>query len=346
MSAAADSTRPPSTGPAAHPHEIVLTLANGMVACRALHVLAELGVADHIGDNAIDVTTLASACDASKDGLDRALRLVADFGIFERLPHGRYRHTDASRLLRSDQPGSLRAFCRMQGLPALQAAYSHLDHAVRTGSPAFHLVDERGLFPYLSDHPDEADIFGQAMTAKAAADIAATLGACDFGRFKTIADIGGGHGHLLRAVLDAAPAAEGILFELPGVVAELQFDSSRITAHAGDFFTDPLPKADAYILMDVIHDWPDAEAIAILRAIRQAAPAEARVLIIENVLTEDQPDPRGHALDIIMLAVTGGRERTISQFAELLRTAGFSRTAVIDTAGPLRIVEAVAAQEP
>jgi hypothetical protein len=342
MSTAAEATRPTSTGLADQPHEIVWRLANGSVTSRALQVIAELGVADHMGDGAVGIPTLASACGASEDGLDRVLRLVADYGIFERLPHGCYRHTDTSRLLRSDHPGSMRAFCRMQGLPAMQAAYSHLDHAVRTGSPAFHLVDPRGVFPYLSDHPDSADIFGQAMTARAAADIAAILGAYDFGRFKAIADIGGGRGHLLRAVLDAATAAAGVLFELPGVVAALELDGSRITAHAGDFFTDPLPEADAYILMEVIHDWSDAEAVAILLAIRQAAPTGARVLLIENVLADGAPDPRGHALDVMMLAVTGGRERTTSQFAELLRTAGLGRPTVIDTGGPLRIVESVA----
>jgi C-methyltransferase len=345
MSTAAEAARPLAPGPAVPPHEIVWALANGDVAPRALQVVAELGVADHIDDAAVDVTRLAAACGTSADGLDRALRLVADFGIFERLQHGGYRHTHASYLLRSDHPMSMRAFCRMQGLPVFRAAYSHLGHAVRTGAPAFQLVDRRGLFPYLSEHPDEADIFGQAMTAKAAADIAAILGAYDFGRFKTIADIAGGRGHLLRAVLDAAPAAEGILFELPGVVATLEPDGGRIAARAGDFFVDPLPKADAYILMEVLHDWPDAEAAAILRAIRQAAPAGARVLIIENVLAENRPDPRGHTLDVIMLAVTGGRERTSSQLAELLRNAGFGAPAVIDTGGPLRILEAVAPQE-
>ena len=161
---------------AAQPHEIVWTLLSGAFAFRALQVVAELGVADHLGEDPMDVAALASACGASTDGLNRVLRLLADFGIFERLQHDRYRHTGASRVLRSDHPTSLRAFCRMHGLPAIQAAYSHLDHSVRTESTAFDLVDERGLFPYLSDHPDAADIFSHAMTARAAADIAAIVG--------------------------------------------------------------------------------------------------------------------------------------------------------------------------
>jgi len=341
MSTGAEAARPPSTVAAAQPHEIVWALLSGAFAFRALQVVAELGVADQLGDDPMEVAALAAACGASTDGLNRVLRLVADFGVFERLQHDRYRHTDASRVLRSDHPASLRAFCRMHGLPAIQAAYGHLDHAVLTEFTAFHLVDRRGLFGYLGDHPDAADIFGHAMTARAAADIAAIVGAYDFGQFRTVADIGGGRGHLLRAVLGAAPAAAGILFDLPDVVAALRLDDSRITAQAGDFFTDPLPTADAYLLMNVLHDWPDAEAVAILRAVRQAAPAGARVLIIENVLAADRPDPRGHALDVIMLAVMGGRQRTIGQFAELLRTAGFSHPAV--TGGPIQIVEGVTA---
>ena len=325
----------------AQPHETVWTLTNAVVASRSLHVVAELGVADHIGEEPVGVKELASACAADPDGLDRVLRLLAVHGIFERRADG-YAHTEASRLLRSDHRMSMRAFSRMMGLPVFRATFDHLDHSVRTGSPAVELVDRHGLWPYLEAHPREAEIFGQAMTAKAAADISAVLGAYDFGRFDTIADIGGGRGHLLRAVLDAVPTAEGILFDLPEVVATLSIGRDRLTARAGDFFVDPLPTADAYILMEVIHDWSDAEAAAILSAVRRAASPGARVLIVENVLGVAQSDPRGHTLDVIMLAVTGGRERTPDQLGELLESAGFGHSTVIETAGPLRIVEAVA----
>lgn len=174
------------------------------------------------------------------------------------------------------------------------------------------------------------------------ADTAAVLAAYDFGRFDTIADIAGGRGHLLRAVLDAEPTAEGILFDLPDVVAALEIDRDRLTGRPGDFFVDPLPSADAYILMEVIHDWPDAEAAAILDAVRRAASPGARVLIIENVLVDVGSDPRGHTLDVIMLAVTGGRERTAAELGKLLEGASFAPSALIDTAGPLRIVEGIA----
>ena len=180
------------------------------------------------------------------------------------------------------------------------------------------------------------------MTAKAAADIAAVLGAYDFARFDTIADIGGGHGHLLRAVLNVVPEAQGILFDLPAVTDALDLGMDRLTAHPGDFFVDPLPTADAYVLMEVIHDWPDAQALAILHAVRRGARPGARVLIIENVLNGVDADPRGHTLDVIMLAVTGGRERTGRQLGRLLEEAGFATWTVTETSGPLHLVEAVA----
>ena len=323
------------------PHEVIWTLTNAAVPSAALHTVAELGVADHVADETVPLKQLAAACGADPDALDRVLCLLVAHGIFDRQPDG-YRHNDASRLLRGDHPMSMRAFARMMGLPVMKASFGRLDHSIRTGSTSFELVDGNSLWPYLAAHPDEMEIFGQAMTAKAAGDTAAVLAAYDFGRFDTIADIAGGRGHLLRAVLDAEPTAEGILFDLPDVVAALEIDRDRLTGRPGDFFVDPLPSADAYILMEVIHDWPDAEAAAILEAVRRAASPGARVLIIENVLVDVGADPRGHTLDVIMLTVTGGRERTGNELGELLKGAGFAPSAVIDTSGPLRIVEGIA----
>lgn len=325
---------------APQPHETIWNLTNAVVASSALHTVAELGVADHIADEPVSAKLLAEACDVDPDALDRVLCLLAANGVFVRLGDG-YQHTDASRLLRSDHRMSMRGFAQMMGLPVMRGSFDRLDHSVRTGLPSFDVVGGSGLWPYLGAHPEEAAVFGKAMTAKAAADTTAVLGAYDFGRFDTIADIGGGRGHLLRAVLDAVPAAEGILVDLPDVIASVEVDRDRLTTRAADFFVDPLPTADAYILMEVLHDWPDAETSAILGAVRRAATPGARVLIIENVLVEPATDPRGHTLDVIMLTVTGGRERTGDEFAQLLHSAGFTSSTVIDTGGPLRIVDAV-----
>jgi hypothetical protein len=320
------------------PHEIIWNLTTAYVSSRCLHVVAELGVADQIADEPLTAAELAAKCDVNPAALDRVLQLLAAHGIFERTGD-RFGHTAASQLLRSDQPMSMRAFPRAMGLPIFWKTFGNLEHAVRTGSPALEAVEPAGVWAYFEDHPRETEVFGEAMTAKAGADIASVLGAYDFSRFNTIADIGGGRGHLLAALLDAAPSAQGILFDLPEVINNITIKHDRLTPLAGDFFADPLPPADVYLLMEVLHDWTDEKCRAILGAIRRAAPPGAKVLVIENVLSDDQPDPRGHILDLIMMASTGGRERTQPQLAALFDSSGFQGVTGIETAGPMRIVE-------
>lgn len=329
----------PTTADEVEPHALVWRLTNAIVPSVCLHLVAELGIADHIADSPAAVATLADRCGVEPRALDRVLALLACHGIFRRAEGG-YAHTPASSLLRSDHPSSMRAFSRMMGLPLIAGVFARLEHSLRTGKPTVEALEPNGFWAYLHEHPDEAQIFGQAMTAKANADIAAVLGAYDFGHFSTIADIGGGRGHLLRAVLDAVPAAQGVLFDLPAVIGSLDVEHERLVPAAGDFFTDQLPSADAYLLMEVLHDWPDQQCVEILTGIRRAADPGAKVLVIENVITAAGEDPRGHTLDVIMLAVTGGRERTPHEFAALFAQAGFEMGGVIETAGPLRIVEA------
>jgi hypothetical protein len=321
------------------PHEVVWSLATGAVAARCLQVVAELGVADAVGPEPTSVDVLAARCGGDADALDRVLRLLAAEGVFAR--QGRtYCHTAASELLRSEHPMSMRAFPRMMGSPLVLSSFASLASSVRTGAPGMAEIEPRGMWAYFETRPDEARVFGEAMTAKATADVGAVLGAYDFRDVRVLADIGGGRGHLLRAVLDAAPGTRGVLVDLPPVIDQLEVGHDRLEPVAADFFVDPLPAADAYLLMEVLHDWPDQEAAAILAAIRRAALPGARVLVIENVLEDDAPDLRGHVLDVIMLAVAGGRERTVTELSTLLEGAGFGRTTVHPTAGPMRIVEA------
>jgi C-methyltransferase len=324
-----------------HPDEIITTLTNAVVASRCLHVIAALGVADQIGDDSVSTPELAARCGADADALERMLCLMAAHGIFER-DGDDFRHTPSSRLLRSDHPTSMRAYAVMMGLPIFEATFDRLEHSARTGAPAIETIEPKGFWAYLQDHPDEARTFDRAMTAKSVADVAAALEVYDFGRFATIADIGGGRGHLLRAILDAVPTARGVLFDRPQVIEALDLEHDRLTPQAGDWFVDPLPAADAYILMDVIHDWPDAESVAILRGIRAAAPTGATVLVIENLLPENGADPQAWVLDIVMLAMAGGRERTVGRLSELLTRSGFGVPTVIPTRGRLRIIEAPA----
>jgi hypothetical protein len=323
------------------PHELIWSTTNAVVASKCLHVVAALGVADHIDDRPVDAAQLAERCEAHAGALDRVLRLLATHGIFEAADDG-FRHTPASRLLRSDHPMSMRGFPQMMNLPLMAQTVAHLEHAVRTGEPASRALEPRGFWAYFEAHPDEGRIFGEAMAAKGVADVAMVLGAYDFSAFGTIADIGGGHGHLVRAILEAAPNAQGVLFDLPEVIARLDGGHERLTAQAGDFFADALPAADAYVLMDILHDWPDAECLAILSAVRRAAAPRATVLIVEDILADGGSDPRGRTLDVVMLAVTGGRERTPTELGALLQPAGFALQRVVETDGPRRIAEAIA----
>jgi C-methyltransferase len=320
------------------PHETVWGLATADVAARCLHVVATLGVADRIDTGAVPVTVLAEACHADPDALDRVLALLAAHGVFTRTGDG-YRHSPASELLRDDHPRSMRSFAQMMG-QMTWSSLTELEHSVRTGRPGIEALEPQGVWAYLQERPTEAAVFGRAMTAKAGAEVAAVLEVYDFGRFETVADVGGGRGHLLRAVLEAAPETAGILFDLPAVVDALDVAHPRLTPVAGDFFVDVLPAADAYVLMEVLHDWADEECVAILSAIRRAAPPGATLLVIEGVLGPDGPDARAATLDVVMLAVTGGRERTAAELDALLGKAGFALERVVPTTSPMRIVEA------
>lgn len=322
------------------PNEIIWNLENAVVASRALQVVADLGVADHIGTGAISVEELAHRCHVTADGLDRVLRLLTTYDIFELTDAG-YQHTDASRLLQADHPMSMRAFAQLNGLPGVWGALGALPHSLRTGAPGWEMVDPRGFFPYLQDHPEEAAVFDRAMSAKARFDIAAILDAFDFRPYRTIADIGGGRGQLLQAVLSSIPDSRGILFEQPDVTATLDIESDRLRVVTGDFFSSTLPEAECYILMEIIHDWPDEQATRILQGIHAAARPGATVLVIEDVAPDQGVDRRSQTLDVCMLSVTGGRERGARQHAGLFQRANIQFTRVVETSGPMRIVEGV-----
>jgi len=310
---------------------------------RCLHVVAELGVADALGDQAQSTEALAKATGTHPQALYRVLRLLAAVGIFE-WKDGTWHQTDASRFLRSDHPGSLRDYVRMLGLPAFWSAFEDLEHSLRTGECAFVKRHPEGVFEYLAKHPEESRIFDSAMTSKSHRDIAAILPAYDFSRFATIADIAGGRGHLLRAILKTSPRTQGILFDQPHVVAEVRpANGENLTVIGGNFFTDSMPKADAYLLMNIIHDWPDAESIKILSAIRRSMPASARVLIIETVVPEAPGPHLSKELDIAMMVLPGGMERTEEQYVSLARKCALHLERMVPTLSPYSVLEMVAA---
>ena len=324
----------------ANPIQTVTQLATGYWVPRCLQVVAELGVADHLDDEPASAEALASAVGAHPQSLARVLRALAAHAVFEEVGD-RFGHSPASRLLRSDHPQSQRSFVRMMGLPFHWAAYGELAHAVRTGDAAATRVVAGGTFDYFAAHPHESRLFDEAMTAKSHVQIAAVVGAQDFTGFDRIADIGGGRGHLIKQVLTAAPRAQGVLFDLPHVIEPLRSATSdRLTLQGGDFFKDPLPVCDAYLMMSVIHDWGDAEATAILKAVRRAAPPHAKLMLIELLIPETPGPHPAKFLDIEMLTMTtGGRERTRAQYERLYAAAGFRLENVVPTAGLAMILQ-------
>jgi hypothetical protein len=329
------------TAPAAAPLETLRHMTTGWVLTRSLQVVADLGVADALDDAPQPAAALATATGAHPQALERVLRLLSSYGVFATDGSAVVSHTLASRLLRSDHPQSLRPFVRMLGLPVMRAASEHFAHALRTGRPAVEVTAPAGMFPYFAEHPEEARVFGEAMTAKGHAQVAGVLAAYDFSPFGVIGDIGGGHGHLIQAVLKRTPAARGVLFDQSHVLAQVaDLASERLALVPGDFFADALPVCDAYILMEVIHDWADAEATAILKTVRAAAPPHAKLLLVEEIVPEAPGPHWARMLDIVMLAVTGGLQRTAREYQALLAGCGFRMERVIETPTGVSIVEA------
>jgi hypothetical protein len=238
----------------------------------------------------------------------------------------------------------MRSLARMMGLGVHWDTYRELAHSLKTGESAGYKLVAGGLFEHLRAHPEDGRIFNEAMVGKSFAQIGPVLGAYDFKPFTTIGDIGGGVGHLLAAILKTAPAAKGVLFDLPEVVAQAKANPNpRITYVGGDFFKDSIPSCDLYVMMTVIHDWSDEAAVKILRNLRSTARAGARLLLIEAIIDESATGSFPIDLDIEMLVFASGRERTEPQWKSLLETAGFRFLRATPLAGLSGLVEAVVA---
>ena len=242
------------------PADVLLRISMSHGLPRSLHAVAKLGIADALGESPRSAEELARDTGTDAGALARSLRVLSADGIFEDRD-GEWGHTPASRLLRSDHPQSMRSFVRMIGLPVYRRGFEYFANALKTGESVQESVVPGSYWKYLSENPKAARLFDEAMMGKAAGQIAGVLRSYDFSALGTIADIGGGRGHLLAAVLQAAPRAQGVLFDQPHVTAAAQaagMESERLRMHPGDFFMDALPSADCYLIMQVIHANADA----------------------------------------------------------------------------------------
>jgi hypothetical protein len=332
--------------------EELLRLINGYRTSQAIHVAATLGVSDHLVDGPRAVAYLALATNCHERSLYRLLRALSAIGVYEELPDGQFRSTPLGDQLRSDADGGLRRWAAFVGQPHVWQAWGALSHSVRTGENAFTHVHGHDLWEHWLRHPADGAIFDAAMTALSRRSAGAVLDAYDFGRFAVVADIGGGRGAMLAAMLSRHPKMRGVLFDqarvaggAPEVLASAGV-ADRCDIIVGDFFCDVPAHADAYLLRAILHDWPDEQAIAILTVCRRAMKADASLLVLERVLTgpPHSPDLAPAALsDLNMLVSPGGLERTRDEYEAVLAAAGLRLTQVTPSASDVSVIEATPA---
>ena len=320
----------------------------GFWIARSLSVAARLGVADHLKGDSRPVEELAMATGTHAPSLYRLLRALAGVGVFKEEPGRRFRHTPVSELLRSNRPDSMRAIADSIFGGCHYRAWGDLEYSVRSGKIAFDHVHGTDVWDFYAKNDDEQRTFDDAMTEFTGLFNPAIVKAYDFARLHTLVDVGGGHGALLASVLKANPGVRGILFDQPHVAegARRRFEadglSDRCQAFGGNFFELVPAGADAYMMKFIVHDWNDEQAATILRNVYDAAIPGAGLLVVEMVVPASNDEPSLARLDDInMLCITGGRERTEQEFAQLFAAAGFDLVKVHKTDGPMCIIEGI-----
>jgi hypothetical protein len=307
-----------------------------------LCAITRLEVPEHLAAGPLPLAELAAAVGADQDALGRVLRLVADHHIVT-LQGDRVGLTDRGRLLCRDHPSSLSAAFATVG----DSDVAHgLTETLRTGRAAAPRVLGMRYWDYLAAHPDQQALFDQAMVQRAQALSLACVPVLDWPASATIADVAGGTGTLLAAVLRAAPGAYGILVEQPHVlghaqpVLERQGVADRCVLHPGDLFAPP-PPAELYLLASVLHDWDDAHAARILAALARSATKATRLRVFEMLLPTDATPHRAKMSDVLMLLMfDGARERTLAQYRDLLEASGWQLERVVASPGPMSVIQA------
>jgi ubiquinone/menaquinone biosynthesis C-methylase UbiE len=325
-------------------------MITGSLGAQAVYVAAKLGIADLLTDGPKHVADLAVAADADAPSLYRVLRALASFGVFAEQSSRVFELTPTADLLRSDSPRSLRDMAIFMGEDWHWQVWSQTLYSVRTGLPAWSKVHGHEVFPYFAANQEAAKIFDRAMTSLSNLAIKAVIDAYDFSEIETLVDVAGGHGRLLTAILEANPAVNGILFDMPHVIQGAQESESvkavgsRCQLTSGDFFAGVPDDADAYIMKHIIHDWDDERAVQILRNIRRVMRNDGRVLLVEAVITAASEQDFGKLLDIEMLVSPGGKERTAAEYRDLFALAGLHLTRIVPTNSPYSVIEAVIAE--
>ena len=328
----------------------LLRMIWGIHVSRCLYAVAELGIADLLADGPANIEKLAEATGTHEPSLYRVLRLLAAVEVFEEQEGRSFRLTTIGERLRSDAAVGMRSWATFLEALGGVRPFAHILQTVRTGIPGLEIEFGDGLFDFLATHSDKAATFDRAMAERTTAFAASVADSYDFRDVRSVIDVGGGNGTLLVEILRKHSHLHGLLFETPNVAAraDAMLDAvelaDRCEVLAGSFFETVPAGADCYLLANVLHDWDDQRAIQILRNCRRSMTSGGRVLLIERLIPEDGGDPVPTLLsDINMLILTGGRERTNTQYRDLLAGAGLEPGKVQPVAFPYGVIEGVLA---
>ena len=326
----------------------VLQMIWGIHISRAVYVVAELGIADLLAGGPMTAAQLAQATQAHEPSLYRVLRLLASLGVLTEHDHHSFSLTVLGERLRADAPASMRSMALTVDVAAMRP-FEAITEIVKTGKNGFDIVYGMGAFEYLDAHPDIARKLQAAFSERTAAFARSVAAGYDFSPFRIVADIGGGKGTLLAAILQVHRHLHGVLLDRPPVAADAGavLQAAGVADHCqivpGDFFQGVPDSADAYILANVLHDWDDADSVRILGACRRAMASDGRVLIIERLIPDDPAEAVPVLLsDLNMLVLPGGRERTNDEYGQLLAEAGLHLARVQLVAPPYGVIEGLA----
>ncbi|MBZ5521212.1 MAG: methyltransferase [Acidobacteriia bacterium] len=337
------------SAPPPNPSAQILQLATGYIASTAIYVAARLGIADLLKDGPRPASWLATATHSHPDRLYRVLRALAGFGVFTESTPGTFALTPAAETLRSDVPGSVRDMAVWMADPFHFRIYAEMMHTVQTGETTFDHIYGKSAFEYFPEDPAESEVFNAAMTSLSTVMIPAVLEAYDFSGIGTLMDVAGGHGAFLRAILNKYPSMRGVLIDMDHVIeGARQLPENQALAHrcdfqSADFFAAVPTGADAIIMKHIIHDWDDDKAVRILQNCLKALSRKqgAKVLVVDMVVPPGDEPHFSKILDLEMMALPSGRERSQKEFEKLFTGAGLRLNRIVPTKSPVSVVEGV-----
>ena len=322
-----------------------MQLSTGYIASTCVYLAVKLRIPDRLAPAPRTVVDLARELSVNQDALYRVLRTLVSLGVFEEKPPRTFANNLASSLLRSATPGSMYDMALWMSDPFHLQVYADALYSVQTGKPAVEKTVGMPVFEWFPKNPDESEIFNNAMTMFSGMVIPTVLEVYDFSGIGTLVDVAGGHGRVLTSILEKYPSMRGVLFDLEHVLAGArqaiasQGLTNRCRTVSGDFFKAVPEGGDAYIMKHIIHDWDDDRAATILKNIRTAMNPGGRLILLDSVVTVGSQPDFAKIIDLEMLLMPGGRERTEEEFGDLFARAGFKLTRIIPTKSPLSVIE-------